>query len=72
MISTTPTALEAVLFEILERAARLHPAVVYAVVGITTALLIRVLFLRPVNDTHRWIRLGPLSFQPVQGSDGSR
>ena len=29
-------------------------------------LLILVLFLRPVNDTHRWIRLGALSFQPAE------
>jgi cell division protein FtsW len=43
-----------------------RPAVVYAVVGITTALLILVLFLRPVNDTHRWIRLAGLSFQPAE------
>jgi cell division protein FtsW len=43
-----------------------RPAVVYAVVGITTGLLILVLFLRPVNDTHRWIRLAGLSFQPAE------
>jgi cell division protein FtsW len=43
-----------------------QPAVVYAVVGASTLLLILVLFLRPVNDTHRWIRLGALSFQPSE------
>jgi cell division protein FtsW len=43
-----------------------QPAVVYAMVVGTTLLLILVLFLRPVNDTHRWIRLGALSFQPSE------
>jgi cell division protein FtsW len=43
-----------------------HPAVVYTAVVATTLLLILVLFLRPVNDTHRWIRLGELSFQPAE------
>jgi cell division protein FtsW len=38
--------------------------VVYAVIAATTLLLIVVLFMRPVNDAHRWIRLGALSFQP--------
>ena len=41
-----------------------QPAVVYSVIAATTLLLILVLFLRPVNDAHRWIRLGALSFQP--------
>jgi cell division protein FtsW len=43
-----------------------HPVVVYSVVGITTLLLILVLFLRPVNETHRWIRVAGLSFQPAE------
>jgi cell division protein FtsW len=43
-----------------------QPAVVYAAIGLTTLLLIVVLFLRPVNDAHRWIRLGALSFQPAE------
>jgi cell division protein FtsW len=42
------------------------PAVVYPVVIVATLLLIVVLFLKPVNDTHRWIRLGALSFQPAE------
>ena len=42
------------------------PAVVYGAVILTTVLLIIVLFLRPVNDTHRWIRFGALSFQPAE------
>ena len=43
-----------------------HPGVVYTAVIATTLLLIAVLFLRPVNDTHRWLRLGELSFQPAE------
>jgi len=43
-----------------------QPAVVYGAVIGTTLLLILVLFLPAVNDTHRWIRLGELSFQPAE------
>jgi cell division protein FtsW len=43
-----------------------HPAVVYSVVALATLLLILVLFLKPVNEVHRWIRLGGLSFQPAE------
>ena len=43
-----------------------RPAVVYGVAGVSTLLLIVVLFLKPVNDVHRWIRLGGLSFQPAE------
>jgi cell division protein FtsW len=43
-----------------------RPAVVYSVAALATLLLIVVLFLPAVNDTHRWIRLGPLSFQPAE------
>jgi len=43
-----------------------QPAVIYAVIIGTTVLLILVLFLRPVNDAHRWLRLGALSFQPAE------
>ena len=43
-----------------------RPGIVYAVVGATTLLLILVLFLRPINDAHRWLRLGALSFQPAE------
>jgi cell division protein FtsW len=42
------------------------PAVVYPVVILSTLLLIVVLFLKPVNEAHRWIRLGALSFQPAE------
>ena len=41
-----------------------EPSLVYAVVGFTTLLLILVLFMPAVNETHRWLRLGALSFQP--------
>jgi len=43
-----------------------QPAVVYSLVGGSTLLLILVLFLPPVNDVHRWVRLGVLSFQPAE------
>jgi len=43
-----------------------RPAVVYAVVAAATLCLIVVLFLKPVNDAHRWIRFGALSFQPAE------
>lgn len=43
-----------------------QPVVVYAAVVGATLLLILVLFLHPVNDAHRWIRLGGLSFQPAE------
>ena len=43
-----------------------RPAVVYGVVIAATLLLIVVLFLSPVNDVHRWIRLGGFSFQPSE------
>ena len=43
-----------------------QPSVVYGIVAGTTLLLIAVLFMPAVNDTHRWLRLGPLSFQPAE------
>jgi cell division protein FtsW len=43
-----------------------RPAVVYSVAIVATLALILVLFLKPVNETHRWIRLGALSFQPAE------
>jgi cell division protein FtsW len=43
-----------------------RPAVVYGAVITSTALLILVLFTPTVNDTHRWFRLGGLSFQPAE------
>src|SRR6185436_13668185 len=43
-----------------------RPAFVYGALAATSLLLIVVLFLSPVNDTRRWIRLGQLSFQPAE------
>jgi cell division protein FtsW len=43
-----------------------RPSVVYPLLIVSTLLLIVVLFLKPVNDTHRWIRAGALSFQPAE------
>lgn len=43
-----------------------RPGVVYLAVAVATVLLIAVLFARPVNDVHRWLRLGALSFQPAE------
>lgn len=42
------------------------PRFVYGAVILTTLLLVLVLFLRPVNEAHRWIRFGSLSFQPAE------
>jgi cell division protein FtsW len=43
-----------------------QPVVVYSALIVSALLLILVLFLRPVNDTHRWVRFGALSFQPAE------
>jgi cell division protein FtsW len=43
-----------------------HPAFVYSSVAITTLLLVLVLFLDRSHNTHRWIKLGALSFQPSE------
>jgi cell division protein FtsW len=43
-----------------------RPGLVYSVVIVATLLLVLVLFLKPVNDVHRWIRVGELSFQPAE------
>jgi cell division protein FtsW len=43
-----------------------HPGVVFTLLGVTTILLISVLFLDRAHGTHRWFRLGPLSFQPSE------
>jgi cell division protein FtsW len=43
-----------------------RPVVVYPLLIVATLLLIGVLFLKPVNETHRWIRFGALSFQPAE------
>jgi cell division protein FtsW len=43
-----------------------HPGVVFTLLGLTTILLISVFFLDRAHGTHRWFRLGPLSFQPSE------
>ncbi len=43
-----------------------HPAVVFSLMGVTTLLLLAVFFLDRSHNTHRWIKLGPLSFQPSE------
>ncbi len=43
-----------------------HPAFVFTLLGLTTLLLVAVLFLDRTANTHRWIRLGMFSFQPSE------
>ncbi len=43
-----------------------RPAVVFSLIGVTTLLLISVFFLDRSHNTHRWFRLGFLSFQPSE------
>jgi len=44
-----------------------RPAVIYSVLGISLVLLVVVLFLPRVNETHRWIRYGGyFSLQPSE------
>ena len=43
-----------------------HPAIVFSLLGLTTLLLISVFFLDRTHGTHRWFRLGPVSFQPSE------
>ncbi len=43
-----------------------HPAIVFSLIGVTTLLLILVFFLDRSHNTHRWIKLGALSFQPSE------
>lgn len=43
-----------------------HPAFVFTLLGITTALLVAVFFLDRSHHTHRWIRVSIFSFQPSE------
>ena len=43
-----------------------HPGVVFTFLGLTTLLLVAVLFLDRSHNTHRWIRMGGFSFQPSE------
>src|SRR5450432_4759657 len=43
-----------------------HPAIVFSLMGLTTLLLISVFFLDRSHNTHRWIHVAGLSFQPSE------
>ena len=43
-----------------------HPAVVFSLLSVVTALLVLVYLLPSTANTHRWIRWGGLSFQPAE------
>jgi len=43
-----------------------RPVVIYSVLAMTFGLLVAVLFLPRVNETHRWIRYGAFSLQPSE------
>jgi cell division protein FtsW len=42
------------------------PSLVFTTVGVTSLLLLAVFFLDRSHNTHRWIKLGILSFQPSE------
>lgn len=42
------------------------PAAVFSLLSAVTALLLLAYFLPPVANTHRWIRIASLSFQPAE------
>ena len=43
-----------------------QPRVIFTAISVTLVLLVAVLFLDRSHATHRWVRLGPLSFQPSE------
>ena len=43
-----------------------HPGIVFTFLGLTTLLLAAVFFLDRSHNTHRWIRMGVMSFQPSE------
>ena len=43
-----------------------HPVVVFPGIFLTVALLVAALLSAPHQQTHRWLRWGPLSFQPSE------
>lgn len=43
-----------------------RPSVVFPVVGVTVIFLLGAFLMRDSHNTHRWIRLGILSFQPSE------
>ncbi len=42
------------------------PLLIFPALGLQLLLLLGVLFVKAEHDTHRWIRLGPVSFQPSE------
>jgi cell division protein FtsW len=42
------------------------PPIVFSLLGVTLFLLVAVFFLDRSHNVHRWIRLGPASFQPSE------
>ena len=43
-----------------------NPSVVFPCVAVTMLLLLAAFFMHGSHNTHRWIRFGPLSFQPSE------
>jgi cell division protein FtsW len=43
-----------------------HPAVVFPALALQLVLLVVVLFVDRTHNTHRWLHLGPASFQPSE------
>jgi cell division protein FtsW len=43
-----------------------RPGIVFTFLGVTTLLLVAVFFLDRAHNTHRWIKLGIMSFQPSE------
>ncbi len=43
-----------------------EPRVIFTALAVTLVLLIAVLFLDRSHETHRWVRMGPLSLQPSE------
>src|SRR5690242_12140309 len=43
-----------------------NPGVVFTFLGVTTLLLVAVFFLDRSHNTHRWVKLGAMSFQPSE------
>jgi cell division protein FtsW len=42
------------------------PVVVYGLLGLTVLMLVAVLFTPPINNSHRWLRIGLVSLQPSE------
>ena len=43
-----------------------QPVIIWPLLGVTVVLLVAVFFFEQKNGAHRWIALGPLSFQPSE------